>query len=93
MYNSVLQFIEKDIHEIEILVGEVIQGNKDTTDLSLDIQERMNNLGSKMISEIYELIDECFRFSNIYKKMIKTEKTIFQYISKIIDKESYSAYN
>lgn len=42
MYNSVLQFIEKDIHEIEILVGEVIQGNKDTTDLSLDIQERMN---------------------------------------------------
>ncbi|MBR3040991.1 MAG: hypothetical protein IKI20_10150 [Lachnospiraceae bacterium] len=42
VYNSVLQFIEKDIHEIEILVGEVIQGNKDTTDLSLDIQERMN---------------------------------------------------
>lgn len=64
MYNSILQFIQDDIKEIEKNVREILDGNKDAADLSNDIHERVLKLGSRIVGEIYEQIDE-----EIFKNM------------------------
>ena len=53
MYNSIADFIRNDVKEIEKVIGCILEGSKDATDLTLDIQERMERLGSSMIAEIY----------------------------------------
>ena len=56
MYNSILQFIQNDIKEIEKNVREILDGTKDAADLSNDIHERVLKLGSRIVGEIYEQI-------------------------------------
>ncbi|WP_026652972.1 hypothetical protein, partial [Butyrivibrio proteoclasticus] len=58
MYNSILQFIQKDIREIELIVKELLDGERDTADLSQEVHKRVLNLGCSLVSEIYEQIDE-----------------------------------
>ena len=45
MYNSILQFIENDIKEIEIIIRELLDGSKDAADLSNEVHERVLKLG------------------------------------------------
>ncbi|MCR4997220.1 MAG: ISLre2 family transposase [Butyrivibrio sp.] len=69
MYNSILQFIQNDIKEIEENVREILDGTKDAADLSNDIHERVLKLGSRIVGEIYEQIDE-----EIFKSLVRKEK-------------------
>jgi hypothetical protein len=45
MYDSIIQFIENDIKEIEKNVKSLLDGEKDATDLSNDVNERVLKLG------------------------------------------------
>ena len=58
MYQSIQQFIEKDIYEIEKITGKVLTGEKDADHLSQEILDRTTKLASRMIAEMYEKIDE-----------------------------------
>ena len=58
MYQSIQQFIEKDINEIEKIVGEVLTGEKDADHLSQEILDRTTRLASRIIGELYEKVDE-----------------------------------
>jgi len=69
MYNSILQFIENDIKEIEKNVRSLLDGEKDAADLSNDVHERVLRLGCRLISEIYEQIDE-----EIFKSLVRKNK-------------------
>ena len=68
MYNSIADFIRNDVKEIEKIIGCILEGSKDATDLTLDIQERVERLGSSMIAEIYELLDNEIFESLVRKK-------------------------
>ncbi len=69
MYNSILQFIQNDIKEIEIIVKEILDGEKDTADLSQEVHKRVLNLGCRLVSEIYEQIDE-----EIFKSLVRKNR-------------------
>lgn len=69
MYNSIVQFIENDIKEIEIIVKNLLDGENDAADLSNDIHKRVLNLGCRLVSEIYEQIDE-----EIFKSLVRKNK-------------------
>ena len=68
MYNSIADFIRNDVKEIEGIIGKILEGTKDATDLTLDIQQRVERLGSSMIAEIYELLDNEIFESLVRKK-------------------------
>lgn len=63
MYHSILHFIENDIKEIENIVAAMLKGENELHDLSLDIHDRMLGLGSRLIMELYEKIDDEIRES------------------------------
>ncbi len=69
MYDSILQFIQDDIKEIEKNVREILDDTKDAADLSNDIHERVLKLGCRIVGEIYEQIDE-----EIFKSLVRKEK-------------------
>ncbi len=69
MYDSIIQFIENDIKEIEKNVRSLLDGEKDAADLSNDVHERVLKLGCRLISEIYEQIDE-----EIFKSLVRKNK-------------------
>jgi|SRR5690554_2745260 hypothetical protein len=88
MYYSIQHFIEKDIKEIEKLVGKVIEGKKDADDLSETIRKRVLNLGTDLLGEIYEHIDDEIRKSIVRKKHWNIErreekKTILDIMGKV----------
>ncbi len=68
MYYTIQHFIEKDIKEIENSLKEIIMGEKDAEDLSEDIEERVLKLGTGLLGELYELLDEEIRKSISRKK-------------------------
>ena len=74
MYHSILHFIENDIKEIENLVAAMLKGEKEPHDLSQDIHDRMLGLGSRLIAELYEKIDDEIRESLIRKKKWNIEQ-------------------
>ena len=61
MYQSILQFIENDIKEIENFTGDLLKGKSDTDDLSHLVLEKTTDLAAKLIGELYEKIDEEMR--------------------------------
>lgn len=67
MYQSILQFIEKDIREIEKIVGELLTGEKDTDDLSREVVDRTMKMANRLICELYEKLDEEIRESVVRK--------------------------
>lgn len=69
MYDSIIQFIENDIKEIEKNVRSLLDGEKDAADLSNDVHERVLKLGCRLISEIYEQIDE-----EIFKSLVRKNR-------------------
>ena len=69
MYNSILQFISEDIKDIEIIIREILDGDKDVADLSNEVHERVLKMGSRLVSEIYEKIDE-----EIFKSLVRKGK-------------------
>lgn len=69
MYNSISNFIRKDVKEIEGIVANMLNGSMDATDLALGIRERLEKLGRTMQAEIYELLDE-----EIFKSMVRKKK-------------------
>ena len=69
MYDSIIQFIENDIKEIEKNVKSLLDGEKDAADLSNDVHERVLKLGCRLISEIYEQIDE-----EIFRSLVRKNK-------------------
>ena len=69
MYNSIVNFIRKDVKEIEGIIREILSGTKDGTDLTMEIQDRVEALGNHMISEIYEILDE-----EIFKSIVRKKK-------------------
>ena len=77
MYNSIADFIRNDVKEIEKIIGCILEGSKDATDLTLDIQERVERLGSSMIAEIYELLDNEIFESLVRKKRWYGKPVIF----------------
>lgn len=68
MYQSILQFIENDINEIEKVLGMILTGEKDADDLSQQVVTRLNTLACRWISEMYEKLDETIRESVVRKK-------------------------
>ena len=68
MYYTIQHFIEKDIKEIENSLKEIIMGEKDAEDLSEEIEERVLKLGTGLLGELYELLDEEIRKSISRKK-------------------------
>lgn len=69
MYNSILQFISEDIKDIEIIIRGILDGDKDVADLSNEVHERVLKMGSRLVSEIYEKIDE-----EIFKSLVRKGK-------------------
>lgn len=69
MYNSILQFTQNDIYKIEASVRDLLDGKKDAADLLNEIHARVLNLGRRLISEIYELIDD-----EIFNSFIRKNK-------------------
>lgn len=93
MYYTIQHFIEKDIKEIEKSVGKIITGEIDAEDLSEDIQERVLKLGTDLLSEIYELLDDEIRESISRKKHWNIEhrnqeKTILDVMGKVTFKRT-----
>ena len=68
MYESIARFIRNDIKEIEKNIQKLLDGTIDSAELSIDVQKRLETLGTSMISEIYELIDQEIFNSLIRKK-------------------------
>ena len=68
MYESIACFIQNDVHEIEKDIQKLLEGEIDCAELSIDIQKRLELLGTSMISEIYELIDQEIFNSLVRKK-------------------------
>ena len=68
MYESIARFIRKDIKEIEENIQKLLDGTIDSAELSIDVQKRLEVLGTSMISEIYELIDQEIFNSFVRKK-------------------------
>lgn len=68
MYNSIVDFIRNDIKGIEGNVQKLLDGSIDCAELSMDIQRRLMELGTHMVSEIYELIDKEIFESIVRKK-------------------------
>ena len=71
MYQSILQFIEKDIIEVEKIMGKILTGEKDADDLSQEVVTRMNSLACRWISEMYEKLDDTIRESVARKKKME----------------------
>ena len=93
MYYSIQHFIEKDIKEIEKGVKKLIKGEIDAEDLSEEIQERVLKLGTDLLSEIYELLDDAIRESLTRKKHWNIEhrnkeKTILDVMGKVTFKRT-----
>ena len=74
MYKSILQFIEKDIKEIEKCVENLLEGKKDAADLSQKLNESTRNLAAQLVGEIYETIDQEIRNSITRKEKWRIEK-------------------
>ena len=74
MYQSILHFIEKDIIEIEKVLGNILTGEKDADDLSAEVVKRLNNLACRLISEMYEKLDDSIRESIERKKHWRIER-------------------
>ncbi|HHX55787.1 MAG TPA: ISLre2 family transposase, partial [Clostridiales bacterium] len=68
MYNTIQHFIEDDIKKIEKSIKEIITGEKDAEDLSEEVEERVLKLGTDLLGEIYELLDDEIRESISRKK-------------------------
>ena len=68
MYQSILQFIENDIKEVEKVMGMILTGEKDADDLSHEVVTRLNTLACRWISEMYEKLDETIRESLVRKQ-------------------------
>jgi hypothetical protein len=93
MYYTIQHFIEKDIKEIEKSVGKIIIGEIDAEDLSREIQERVLKLGTDLLGEIYELLDDEIRESISRKKHWtiehrNQEKTILDVMGKVTFKRT-----
>ena len=69
MYNSIADFIRRDVKEIEGIVANMLNGSMDAADLALGIQERLEKLGRSMQAEIYEILDE-----EIFKSIVRKKK-------------------
>lgn len=69
MYNSILQFIQNDIKDIENLVKDIFDGKKDAADLSHEVHKKVLTLGCRLVSEIYEQIDE-----EIFKSLVRKNR-------------------
>jgi hypothetical protein len=74
MYQSILQFIEKDINKIEEVVKLLLRGEKDADHLSQEIHDRVINLATSLTAEIYEKLDEEIRESLIRKEKYTVEQ-------------------
>ena len=68
MYESIIQFAEKSIKELEKMVEKILVGEADGNDLSVAIHERVLKLGRNLQVEIYEKLDEEIRTSISRKK-------------------------
>lgn len=71
MYKSILQFIEKDIKEIEKILGEILTGEKDTADLSQEVLCRVTAMACNWIGEMYEKLDEAI-VESLFRKQYWT---------------------
>ena len=69
MYQSIAHFIENDVREIEENIQGLLSGATDSAELSLDIQKRLEYLGTQMIAEIYELLDD-----EIFNSLVRKNK-------------------
>lgn len=69
MYQSIINFIRNDVKGIEENIQKLLSGSIDSAELSLDIEKRLENLGARMVSEIYELID-----NEIFHSIVRKEK-------------------
>ena len=74
MYQSILQFIEKDIREIEKIVGDLLTGEKDAVDLSREVVDRTMTMANRLICELYEKLDEEIRESVVRKLHWRIER-------------------
>lgn len=69
MYKSIINFIRNDVKGIEGNIQKLLTGSIDSAELSLDIEKRLEDLGSRMVSEIYELID-----NEIFHSLVRKDK-------------------
>ncbi len=74
MYQSILHFIKNDINDIEKILGNILTGEKDASDLSAEVNKRLNNLACRWISEMYEKLDDAIRESISRKKHWRIER-------------------
>jgi len=74
MYESILQFAQKDIRELERTIEKILTGEAGSDELSAAIHERVLNLGKSLQVEIYEKLDEEIRTSISRKKNWNIER-------------------
>lgn len=74
MYDSILQFYEKDTLIIEKLFKSMILGESDAASVSIKIKEMVLNLGTSIVKELYENADEEIRNSVARKENWNIEK-------------------
>ena len=68
MYSSIVRFVEEDLREIEKTVTNLLNGIGDGADLSREVHERVLKMGCRLVSEIYERIDDEILKSSHRKK-------------------------
>lgn len=75
MYKSIQQFIEKDIKEIEKVLGKILTNEKDADDLSKEVMDRAMTLSARLLGELYEQLDDEIKKSVMRKRHWNVEQT------------------
>ena len=78
MFNSILQIFSNDIKEIFGMLDDLLEGKKDTADLSEEVHKRVLRLGCKIIAEMFEKLDELIFESLERKKKYNVERKDMQ---------------
>lgn len=74
MYNSILQFIEEDIKNIEKDLGKILTSEIDVDHLSETVHDKVLKLGKNLLGELYEKLDDLIRESSARKEKWNIDK-------------------
>lgn len=74
MYNSILQFSEQCSEKLEKVVNLILNGDKDINDLTETVQNEVLKLGTGIVEEVIEKVDQELKLAIDRKKYYTVEK-------------------